>query len=167
MEPEISYFGLQAHIGTTKHMGGMETTRELISLCGIAEDSVVLELGCGVGATACYLAQEIGCRVVGVDIREAMVRQSEERAQRVGVTDRVAFRVADARDLPFEDCSFDAVIAESVGTFIAEKQRVVDEGARVTRGCGMVGFNEEIWLKPPPPALAEEIKFVWDIEHGR
>ncbi len=123
-DPELSYFELQAYIGTTKHMGGLETTRELFELCGINEDTFVLDVGCGAGATACYLAKTYGCRVVGVDLRESMVALSNERAQRERLTDAdnkhplVEFRVADAQDLPFNDAHFDVVLCESVATFI-------------------------------------------------
>ena len=60
--PELSYFELQAYVGTTKHMGGLETTVELIDLCHIEAGMVVLDVGCGAGATACYLAKTVGCK---------------------------------------------------------------------------------------------------------
>jgi SAM-dependent methyltransferase len=161
---EVSYFELQAYAGTTKHMGGFETTQELIRLCHIGADSTVLEVGCGVGATACYLAETFGCRVVGVDLRESMVARSRERAKMEEVEDRVEFRVADAQDLPFEDALFDAVLCESVATFIEDKQTVANEFARVTKPGGYVGLNEEIWLQAPPARLVEEVKEVFDIE---
>jgi SAM-dependent methyltransferase len=72
-DPEPSYFELQAYVGTTKHMGGFETTKALIELCHINKDTYVLDAGCGVGATACYLAKRYGCSVVGVDISEGSV----------------------------------------------------------------------------------------------
>jgi arsenite methyltransferase len=163
-DPELSYFGLQAYVGTTKHMGGFETTKALIELCHIGQDTYVLEVGCGVGATACYLAKKYGCRVVGVDLRESMIARSNERARKEGVGDNVEFRVADAQDLPFEDALFDAVIGESVATFIEDKQKVISEYARVTRPGGYVGMNEEIWIQTPPVRLAEFVKHTWDIE---
>lgn len=167
-EPELSYFELQAYMGTTKHMGGFDTTKELIELCHIGRATYVLDVGCGVGATACYLAKEYGCRVVGVDLRESMIARSNERAKREGVEDSVEFRVADAKALPFEDGLYDVVLCESVATFIEDKRRVIGECARVTKATpgGYVGLNEEIWLETPPPAdLVVHVKHVWDIEH--
>ena len=72
-DAELSYFELQAYMGTTKHMGGFETTKALIELCHINKDTYVLDAGCGVGATACYLAKRYGCSVVGVDLSEGMI----------------------------------------------------------------------------------------------
>jgi ubiquinone/menaquinone biosynthesis C-methylase UbiE len=80
-----------------------------------------------------------------------MVERSRERAKKEKVTDKVEFRVADAQDLPFEAAVFDAVITESVTAFPEDKQKAVDEYARVTRSGGYVGLNETVWLKVPPP----------------
>jgi arsenite methyltransferase len=142
-------------VGLTKHIGSLEATEAFIDLCHISKDSYVLDVGCGVGATPCWLAKSVGCRVVGADIREKMVERSRERARREKVTGRVEFRVADAQDLPFEDNLFDAVITESVTAFPEDKQKAVNEYTRVTKPGGYVGLNETAWLKvPPPPEVA-------------
>jgi arsenite methyltransferase len=160
---EISYFQIQAYMGTTKHMGGLETTRELIARCGIDEGTYVLDVGCGAGATASYLASTIGCRVVGVDVMEEMVELAQARAEREGVGGRTTFRVADARQLPFEDGSFDVVLCESVATFVAEKEQVVGELARVVREGGCVGLNEEVWLQAPTEEAVEFARQYWQV----
>jgi arsenite methyltransferase len=161
---EAGYFELQAYTGTTKHGGGLNTTRELVKLCHIDTASYVLDVGCGAGATPSYLAKEVGCRVVAVDLREAMIARAKERARREGLEERVEFRVADARDLPFEDSLFDAVLCESVATFIEEKQKVVHELTRVLRPGGYVGLNEEIWIETPPASLVKEVKRIFSVE---
>jgi arsenite methyltransferase len=148
---EDPYFELQAYVGTTKHMGGLRATMELIELCHIEEQSYVLDVGCGAGATPAYLAKAVGCRVVAVDIRDQMIALTEQRLQRDGVAESVECRVADAQDLPFDDAQFSAVLAESVTSFVADKHRAISEYSRVTRAGGYVGINEDTWLKPNPP----------------
>jgi ubiquinone/menaquinone biosynthesis C-methylase UbiE len=147
-----SYLELQAYIGTTKHMGGLDATRELAELCAIGQGDYVLDVGAGAGATAAYLAQYYGCRVVGVDISPAMIDLARRRAARDRVDDRVTFMVADARDLCFESALFDAVICESVLTFFGDRPRALREFVRVTKPAGHVGLNEETWRMTPPPA---------------
>jgi ubiquinone/menaquinone biosynthesis C-methylase UbiE len=144
-------FDFAAEVGLTKHIGGVEATEALIKLCHIDRDSYVLDVGCGVGMTPCLLAKKVGCRVVGVDISPRMVERSRERAQRERVADKVEFRVADAQQLPFEARVFDAVLTESVTAFPEDKQKAVNEYARVIRRGGYAGLNETVWLKVPPP----------------
>ena len=77
--------------------------------CDISEGQYVLDVGCGVGLTACYLARTYGCHVVGVDITLGMIDRANERAAKEGLLDLVEFRVADARDLPFDNAVFEVV----------------------------------------------------------
>ncbi len=151
MKSREQFFDFAAQVGLTKHLGGAEATDELIRLCHISDGAYVLDVGCGAGVTPVYLAKQHGCRVVGVDINDGMIVRSRERAARKGVEDLTEFRVADAQDLPFEDNLYDAVITESVTAFPEDKQKAVDEYARVTRPGGYVGLNESTWLKVPPP----------------
>lgn len=152
MENKKTIFDFQAEVGLTKQIGGLQATEELIELCHIAQGKYVLDVGCGVGVTPCYLTKRHGCRVVGVDISKRMIKRSKERAKREGVEDSVKFRVADAQDLPFEDDLFDAVYTESVTVFPKDKQRAVNEYRRVTKPGGYVGLNETTWMKTSPPA---------------
>lgn len=156
MHDRPDFFDFAAEVGLTKHIGGLEATDALVGLCGIGPGKYVLDVGCGVGVTPCYLAGKYGCRVMGVDINEGMVKRSQERAARAGLLDKVEFKTADAQALPFEDATFDAVITESVTAFPADKQKAVREYARVIKPGGFVGLNESTWLKsPPPPEMAE------------
>jgi arsenite methyltransferase len=151
VENEQHFFDFAAEVGLTKHLGGVAATEELVALCHIDAGTYVLDVGCGAGATPCFIAKKYGCRVVGVDISNRMIERSRERAKKEGVAHKVEFRVADAQDLPFEDDLFDAVITESVTAFPEDKQGAVNEYARVTRPGGYVGLNESTWRKVPPP----------------
>jgi ubiquinone/menaquinone biosynthesis C-methylase UbiE len=156
MAQEDTFFEYAAEAGLTKHLGGTEATDTMIEFCKLGSDSYMLDVGCGVGQTACYIASKYGCRVVGIDIIPKMVERSWERAKKEGLTDLVEFRVGDAQDLPFDDAIFDAVITESVTAFPEDKLKAVSEYVRVTKPGGFVGLNESTWLKmPPPPEMIE------------
>jgi len=152
------YFDFIANLGMTKHYGSLAATRELVDMCRIGQDSYVLDVGCGVGATPSILAKEVGCRVMGVDLLDKMVEQSRARAKADGIEDRVDFKVADARELPFEDDLFDAVISESVNIFFSDKQQAMREYVRVTKAGGYVGMTEMTWLKPPSPRVEQSFR---------
>jgi arsenite methyltransferase len=151
MENQPTFFDFAAEVGLTKHIGGLEATEVLAELCHLGPSQYILDVGCGVGVTPCFLAKRYGCWVVGVDISAKMVERSRERARSAKVAGRVEFRAADAQDLPFADAVFDAVITESVTSFPADKQKAVNEYARVTKPGGYVGLNESVWRKVPPP----------------
>lgn len=156
-ESESLYFDLQADFGITKHMGGRRATRELAELCNIRSETNLLEVGCGIGTTSCYLASEYGCRVLAVDVSERMIARATERAKKRGVDTRVEFKVADAQQLPFEDARFDVVIDESVMAFIAHKRKALSEYVRVAKSGGHIGLNEVTWVTTPPPELVRYI----------
>jgi len=156
VEKQDHFFDFAAEVGLTKHLGNVDATDRLTELCQIDRGAYVLDVGCGSGATAVYLAEIKGCRVMGVDILPRMVVRATELAKRKDVTGLTEFRVADAQDLPFPDQQFDAVITESVTAFPEDKERAVSEYTRVLKPGGYVGLNESTWLKtPPPPEIIE------------
>lgn len=150
MTQKPDFWDFAAEVGLTKHIGSLEATRRLLTLCGIDQAEQVLDVGCGAGATPVFIAREYRCRVFGVDIKARMVERANEAADRAGVSNLVECRVGDAQDLPFENDLFDIVITESVTALPKDKQKAVNEYVRVTKPGGYVGLNESTWIKYPP-----------------
>jgi len=68
----------------------------------------VLDIGCGMGRNANWLAQK-GFSVSGVDISQVAVKEASQRAQKLGLS--INYQTADvSKSLPFADTSFDFVI---------------------------------------------------------
>jgi arsenite methyltransferase len=155
-----TYLDIQAVAGITKHMGGYTATDALHRLCHLEEAQKVLEVGCGIGVGPAYIVKRFGCQVMAVDISEKMLSWARQRARREGVLDRIAFRKADVRELPFDDDRFDAVIVESVLAFVEDKQAAVQELIRVTKPGGHLGLNESYWTQPPPPELLSHSLYI-------
>ncbi len=73
----------------------------------------VLDIGCGWGGMACYLAQTAGAgEVLGVTLSDEQIRGARERAASRGLDDRVSFELQDYRAAPGQ---FDRIV--SVGMF--------------------------------------------------
>jgi len=142
------------------HPGGLEKTDEMVRACDVGTGKRILDIGSGKGVTTCYLAENYGCEVVGVDASERMVEYARELARRKDLADRVEFRVADAHNLPFKDESFDIVIAECT-TVLLDKERAFREFLRVLKPGGCLGDLEMIWRKEPPHELVEKAYRVW------
>jgi ubiquinone/menaquinone biosynthesis C-methylase UbiE len=149
---------MQAYVGITKHMGGIEATNELLSLCHIEDAREVLNVGSGIGTGSTHIARKYGCHVVGVDISEKMIEWSQRRAKEDGVEGEVEFQTADVSDLPFEANRFDIVFAESVLIFVEDKMQAIRECVRVTKPGGFVGLNEGLWIEQPSPEMIAQVK---------
>jgi len=99
----------------------------------------VLELGCGWGGMALYLAQVADVEVVAVTLAEEQVKLANERAEAAGLSDRVRFELRDYRDV---DGTFDRVFsvgilehvgAASLGTYFnTVRDRLAPDGVSLT-----------------------------------
>ncbi len=92
------------------------------------EPERALDIGTGLGDGALLIAREFPhARVRGVDLSEEMIRRAQDR---IGLDPegRVAFKVADAAHLPFEDESFDLVAQLNMPPFFAEIGRILRPG---------------------------------------
>ncbi len=88
----------------------------------------ILDVGTGTGEGALLLAREFPrASVRGIDISEEMIRSAQGK---IGLDPegRVAFRVADAAALPYDDESFDLVAQLNMPPFFAELARVLRPG---------------------------------------
>jgi ubiquinone/menaquinone biosynthesis C-methylase UbiE len=124
------------------HIRGREATIELARRAALTPGLKVLDVGCGLGGSARYLAGEHGCRVTGIDLTKEYVDVANALAELVGMKDLVTFRQASALDLPFADGSFDAVWTEHVQMNIADKRAFYSQIARVLIPYGRLLFHD-------------------------
>jgi MPBQ/MSBQ methyltransferase len=155
------------------HIGGREATAHLLGQLDLRADMHVLDLGSGPGGASRFAAAEYGCRITGVDITREYVELAADLARRMGLADRVDYRLADVLELPFESGGFDGAFMLHVGMNVADKPRLCAEVARVLApgawfavydvmqiGPGKVDF-------PVPWAGSAAISFVESPEHYR
>jgi SAM-dependent methyltransferase len=113
-------------------------------------DETVLDVGCGRGLLLVGAAKRLRTgRAVGVDIWQSKDQSGNhpgatyKNAQIEGVANRVEVKNGDARQLPFEDGSFDVVVSSLVLHNIrdaTERKKAVQEIARVLKGGGRVAI---------------------------
>ncbi len=118
------------------HSGGRYATEAITARLGLEPGRHVLDVGCGIGGTARFLAARHGCQVTGVDLTAEFVDTARALTDRVTPDAGIEFRTADATDLPFTDAAFDAVCLLHVGMNIADKDALFAELARVLRPGG-------------------------------
>ncbi len=113
------------------HTRGILATAELASAAGIEPSNRVLDIGCGIGGPARYLAATFGCKVTGVDLSPGFIDAATYLTARCGLSDRVTFQVGDALHLPFEDASFDVVFLQHVAMNIEDRNALYAEVRRL------------------------------------
>jgi ubiquinone/menaquinone biosynthesis C-methylase UbiE len=128
----------------------------------IDANSRVLDLGCGSGTTAMWLAQDRNCRVTGVDLSGVRIQNAKDtlQTQPQEMRQNVDFEKASAIELPFPDGSFTHVWSQAVIYHIHDKEETLKEAYRVLADGGIFIFDD---LVKPKQDISESAKtYVYD-----
>ena len=128
--------------GATLRPGGLALTDRALEMCGFKPGDQVLDLGCGLGASAAHLANERGLRVLGLDISAVMLAEAESSHQ------EFPFIQASAQAIPPTDSSLDGVFCECVLSLTEMPQTVLDECRRVLKPGGLLVVTD-LYLRNP------------------
>ncbi|TEB10952.1 class I SAM-dependent methyltransferase [Pelotomaculum propionicicum] len=137
------------------HPGGFSHTVKILNSLSINKSSVVLDIGCGTGRSACYLAKKYGAYVFGLDNSEEMIAKASRRAFREK-TD-VNFILGDALNMPFGSSVADIILIESLLIFLPPEQ-ALRECCRVLKKGGVVVDVELTAYDTLPPKARQQIK---------
>ena len=106
----------------------------------------VLDIGCGWGGFALYLARHYAVEVTGVALAPDQIAFCKERAEAAGLADRVTFELMDYRDVQGQFDRISSVgLLEHVGTphypaFFEHTNRLLaPDGVMVSHCCGRAG----------------------------
>jgi SAM-dependent methyltransferase len=135
------------------HPGGRASTDQLLAWAAPAQGNRVLDIGCGVGTTAIRIARQTGATVVAADLSPLMRERAIRNVQKTGL-ENVTVETADILDLPYDDGTFDCVLAEAVTMFV-DRPRAAAELARVCKPGGRVLATEFCWRTPPTEEARE------------
>jgi SAM-dependent methyltransferase len=124
------------------HARGFPATVELADRLPIQPGSHILDIGCGLGGPARYLAQRFKCRVSGLDITEAFVEAANKLTALLHMEERVQVRLGDGHSLPYEDACFDGAYALHVTMNVADRPQFFAEACRVLRPGAFFALTE-------------------------
>ena len=152
----MNYINMISKLGTgSAHPGGFEATLRLFRNERIEPGSNILEVGCGTGRTACYLAEQ-GYAVTAIDLHDNMLAKAKLRAEAMELHN-INFLKADVCSLPFESEQFDLIIAESVTVF-TDSSISLSEYCRVLKPGGVLYDRELLMDKPMPEDRRKELE---------
>jgi SAM-dependent methyltransferase len=132
-----------------------EEYRRFFEMLGLRAGEQILDVGCGSGGPALFLARETGCQVTGVDISEAGIRAGETLVRQSGLRaaatssavkfPAVKFYRADVCEpLPFGSGEFDALVCLDVVCHLRDRGRIFQDWQRVLRAAGRVLLTDPV-----------------------
>ena len=139
--------------------GGPEAVRRIVEGLDLAHKTV-LDIGCGLGGVAVQLADEFGCRVIGLDIEPVLIERAKAQIAKAEIAEWVEFRLSEPGPLPISDGSIDVVFGKESWLFIEDKHTFFSEVYRVLRPRGVVTASEWLGNGQPP---SKELRHYFDV----
>jgi cyclopropane fatty-acyl-phospholipid synthase-like methyltransferase len=133
-----------------------QIVKVLESLPPLFGSSTVVDLGCGVGASLCYLAGRLPLRGRGITLSPVQVRLAQERIRKSGFADRVQCIEADYCDLPAEIGPVDLAYAIESFAHVTDPARFFAECRRLVRPGGRLLICDD-FLRPTTESRAAQV----------
>ncbi|MCP3762877.1 class I SAM-dependent methyltransferase [Domibacillus sp. A3M-37] len=141
------------------HPGGFSLTKEIFTGLDLPTGASILEIGCGTGQTAEYLAAAFDCTITAIDNHSIMLEKAAERLNQRNVV----VQYGNAEHLHFPDQTFDLVIAESVISFTSSIDQTLHEMSRVLKKEGAMIAIEMTADRPLCKEQEREVKHLYGV----
>jgi SAM-dependent methyltransferase len=117
--------------------------RRYLGWLALEPASHALDVACGAGGPALFLARARGCHVEGMDIQGAAVAAAAQMAREANLDAQAHFQQGDAsQPLPFAAGSFDALLCIDAINHLPNRPRVLLEWQRVLKPGGRLLFTD-------------------------
>ncbi|WP_052342874.1 class I SAM-dependent methyltransferase [Bacillus sp. EB01] len=130
----LSKFGVSG-----AHPGGIELTKKIFEYEKIDKFSQVLDVGCGTGQTAAYLAAHYGAKITGLDVNPIMVEKAKNRMKKSRLPVKII--QGSIEKFPIKGIKYDFILSESVLSFV-NMPKALKEIIRLLKNDGRFIANE-------------------------
>ncbi len=138
--------------------GSEEMTKLALSFIdGLAEESKIVDLGCGTGGQTATLAQNTKASITALDLFPSFIDKLRERFATLKLSDRVNGIVGSMDELPFAENEFDVIWCEGAIYNIGFKHGI-EYWHRFIKSGGYLAVTEASWFTENRP---EEINQFW------
>ncbi len=125
------------------HARGLPATAELADRLPIRPGQHLVDIGCGLGGPARYLAKRFQCVVSGVDITPAFVEAGNKLSALVGIQSQVRIELGDGQRLPYQAASFDGGYTQHVTMNVPDRAKFYAEAFRVLKPGAFFALSEQ------------------------
>ncbi len=124
------------------HARGFPATVELADDLPIKAGDWLVDIGCGIGGPARYLAKRFRCHVDGIDITRPFVEAGNKLSSLVGMDEMVECRHGDGQQLPYSSEAFDGGYAQHVTMNVPDRDAFFGEAFRVLKPGAFFALTE-------------------------
>jgi len=124
------------------HIGGKQATEQLLDQLNFTQQSHVLDIGCGLGGTARFVATKCRNQVTGIDLTEEYIETGKTLCNWLNLHTQITLQQGNALSMAFPDNTFDGSYMLHVGMNIADKVSLFAEIQRVLRPGAMLGIYD-------------------------
>lgn len=120
--------------GDTLRPGGFFLTDKAIKMCNFKYEDILLDIGCGMGATVNRLKNEYNLNAYGIDPSQKLIQLGKEKYK------DNKLEHGKGEDLPYENSFFKGVLAECTMSLMEDYEKTLIESKRVLKkdGCFVV-----------------------------
>jgi len=134
---------------------------KLIEFAEIKEVSKVLDMGCGVGGGAFFLAENYHAEVLGVNISTAQLKEARIYAEKKGLQEKVRFLEADYLHTDLPDNSYDLIWAVESFFHCIDKEAFIQEAFRLLKPQGKLVMADYFIKNQTKTAKDKKLMDTW------
>jgi cyclopropane fatty-acyl-phospholipid synthase-like methyltransferase len=145
----------------SKEQAQLQLIGHLAQVAGLLQGCTILDVGCGFGGTAIYLAKNFGAKVTGITISQVQVEMANSAAKRERADAK--FFLMDAEEMNF-DQRFDVVWSTESVSHYQDVPKFFAGAARVLKPAGILALTD--WFQKEKLTASESKKFISPIERS-
>lgn len=147
---EDLHYGYFEHAGESLREATFRLMSRMANWARVGADMSILDVGCGIGNPARFLAKHHGCRVTGISTSAVGLELATALTKASGLDQRATFCMADGMANGLPDSSFDCVWIMESSHLMPHKEMLLAESARVLRAGGRLILCDIIRRDPIP-----------------
>ncbi|HKI55191.1 MAG TPA: class I SAM-dependent methyltransferase [Anaerolineales bacterium] len=129
------------------HIGGRLATKSFLDQLNFSKKDHILDVGCGLGGAARFVADQYGSSVTGIDLSQEYTDTGKALSNWVKLGKQITLQQGSALSMPFEDNTFDGGYMLHVGMNIEDKAKLFAEISRVLKPGATFGVYDIMRFK--------------------